>query len=202
MRTTSPSTASTTIPSGARAASSASSRTGSAAAMASTSTAAAPRSCRPRPTTPRTTGSTSPSTPDRRAGELGRRSSPRPRRCTSPENRLTVGTITATDADVNALTYAIAGGADAARFTIDAPDRRAALRDRAELRGPGRRGRQQRLRPDGQRQRRHRAAPVTQAITVTVTDVNETGGDVERLRRDRTRRRRPRPTTRPTTSSA
>ena len=39
---------------------------------------------------------------------------------TSPENRLTVGTITATDANANPLTYAIAGGADAALFTIDA----------------------------------------------------------------------------------
>ena len=39
---------------------------------------------------------------------------------TSPENRLTVGTITATDANVDPLTYAIVGGADAARFTIDA----------------------------------------------------------------------------------
>ena len=39
---------------------------------------------------------------------------------TSPENRLIAGTITATDADGNPLTYSIAGGADAARFTIDA----------------------------------------------------------------------------------
>jgi VCBS repeat-containing protein len=39
---------------------------------------------------------------------------------TSPENRLTAGTITATDGDVNPLTYAIVGGADAARFTINA----------------------------------------------------------------------------------
>ena len=39
---------------------------------------------------------------------------------TSPENRLTVGTITATDANANPLTYAIAGGADAELFTIDA----------------------------------------------------------------------------------
>jgi Ca2+-binding RTX toxin-like protein len=38
------------------------------------------------------------------------------------ENTTTVGTITATDADIPAqtLTYSIAGGADAARFTIDA----------------------------------------------------------------------------------
>ncbi|WP_147157243.1 DUF4082 domain-containing protein, partial [Reyranella soli] len=43
-----------------------------------------------------------------------------PATLTSPENRLVAGTITATDANVNPLTYAIAGGADAARFTIDA----------------------------------------------------------------------------------
>ena len=81
------------------------------------------------------------------------------------------------------------------------PDRAAALRHRAELRGPGRRGRQQRLRPDRQRQRRHRA-----------------GGDpgdhrhrhrpgrerhrLERVRHRPRRRRRPRQPTRPTTSSA
>ena len=47
---------------------------------------------------------------------------------TSPENRLTVGTITATDANANPLTYAIVGGADAARFTIDAQTGAAALR--------------------------------------------------------------------------
>ena len=39
---------------------------------------------------------------------------------TSPENRSLVTTITATDANANPLTYAIAGGADAALFTIDA----------------------------------------------------------------------------------
>ncbi|HEX2885663.1 N,N-dimethylformamidase beta subunit family domain-containing protein, partial [Vineibacter terrae] len=39
---------------------------------------------------------------------------------TSPENRLAAGTITASDPDANPLTYAIVGGADAARFTIDA----------------------------------------------------------------------------------
>ena len=39
---------------------------------------------------------------------------------TSPENRSLVATITATDANANPLTYAIAGGADAALFTIDA----------------------------------------------------------------------------------
>ncbi len=76
---------------------------------------------------------------------------------TSPENRLSVGTITATDADANPLTYAIAGGADAALFTIDAQTGLLQLRPHAELRGSGRRGRQQRLRPDRQRQRRHRA---------------------------------------------
>ena len=35
------------------------------------------------------------------------------------ENQTAVGTVTATDADGNALVYAIAGGADAAKFTIN-----------------------------------------------------------------------------------
>ncbi len=39
---------------------------------------------------------------------------------TSSENRSLVATITATDANASPLTYAIAGGADAALFTIDA----------------------------------------------------------------------------------
>ncbi len=37
-----------------------------------------------------------------------------------PENRATIGMITADDADGNSIAYAIVGGADAARFTIDA----------------------------------------------------------------------------------
>ena len=76
---------------------------------------------------------------------------------TSPENRLTAGTITATDGDVNPLTYAIVGGADAARFTINAQTGVLSFVSAPDYRGPGRRGRQQRLRPDRQRQRRHRA---------------------------------------------
>lgn len=43
-----------------------------------------------------------------------------PANLASPENRADVGVVTATDADGNAITYAISGGADAARFTIDA----------------------------------------------------------------------------------
>ena len=138
--------------------------------------------------------------PVRRAGELG------PdhhlgRDANLAENRLIVGTITATDADGNPLTYAIAGGADAARFTINAADRAAALRHHAEFRGPGRRGRQQRLQADSERQRRHRRR-------------GDQGDHRHRHRPGRerqpartssarpTRRRRPRQPTRPTTSSA
>ncbi|MDP3494090.1 MAG: DUF4082 domain-containing protein, partial [Hyphomonadaceae bacterium] len=39
---------------------------------------------------------------------------------TTPENSTTVGLVTATDADNNVITYAIAGGVDASRFTINA----------------------------------------------------------------------------------
>ena len=52
------------------------------------------------------------------------------------ENTTAVTTVTATDADAGAtLTYSITGGADAAKFDINADDRRSHLHDRAELRG-------------------------------------------------------------------
>ena len=37
-----------------------------------------------------------------------------------PENQQTAGTISATDADGDALSYSITGGADASKFTISA----------------------------------------------------------------------------------
>ena len=68
--------------------------------------------------------------------------------------------------------YAIVGGADAARFAIDAGDRRAELRRGAELRGTRRCGADNVYDvtvqvSDGT------AAPTRQAIAVTVTDVND-----------------------------
>ena len=115
------------------------------------------------PTSTRTAARSSPRTA---AAPRRRSTSPRtPRR--SPRSRRPTPTPGTT------LTYSITGGADAAKFTINADDRRADLRRRAELRGPDRRRRQQRL-------RRHRAGlrrqPLTdtQAIAVTVTNVNDT----------------------------
>ena len=72
------------------------------------------------------------------------------------ENTTAVTTVTATDVDTGAtLTYSIAGGADAAHFTINADDRRAELRRRTGLRDADRRRRQQRLRRDRAGERRH-----------------------------------------------
>ena len=62
------------------------------------------------------------------------------------ENATAVTTVTATDADAGAtLTYSISGGADAAKFTINATTGVAELRLGARLRDPHRRRRQQRL---------------------------------------------------------
>ena len=66
------------------------------------------------------------------------------------ENTTAVTTVTATDADAGAtLTYSIVGGADAAKFTINAIDRGADVRVGARLRDPDRCRRQQRLRRAG-----------------------------------------------------
>src|SRR5262249_10252140 len=43
-----------------------------------------------------------------------------PATASAAENQLVAATVSASDVDGDALTYAIAGGADAARFTIDA----------------------------------------------------------------------------------
>ena len=72
------------------------------------------------------------------------------------ENTTAVTTVTATDPDAGAtLTYSIVGGADAAKFTINANDRRADLRLRARLREPDRCRRQQCLRRHRPGLRRH-----------------------------------------------
>ena len=105
--------------------------------------------------------------PRQRTGHhLARGASASPRTRRSPA-RSPPPTPTATP-----LTYAIAGGADAGALHHRRHDRRAPLPHRAQLRGPGRRRRQQRLQPDGQRLRRHLAA-VERAVAVTVTDVVE-----------------------------
>ena len=90
------------------------------------------------------------------------------------ENTTAVTTVTATDADLPAqtLTYSIIGGADAAKFTINAQHRGAELPRRPPTTRPDRRRREQRLRRDRAGQRRH-AEPTRQAIAVTVTAVND-----------------------------
>ncbi len=72
------------------------------------------------------------------------------------ENTTAVTTVAATDADAGGtLIYTIVGGADAARFTINPTTGALSFRERAGLRGPGRCGRQQRLRRHRAGQRRH-----------------------------------------------
>ena len=65
------------------------------------------------------------------------------------EGVATVGDVVATDPEGEGVSYAIAGGADAALFDDRRRHGGAHLQDRARLRGAGRRGRQQRLRRDG-----------------------------------------------------
>ena len=65
------------------------------------------------------------------------------------ENSTAVTTVTATDPDAGAtLRFSLAGGADAAMFTINANDGRLVLHHGARLRGAGRCGRKQCLRRD------------------------------------------------------
>ena len=89
------------------------------------------------------------------------------------ENQTVVGTVTATDPDGNALTYAIAGGADAARFTINAATGALSFVSSPNFEAPA----------DADGNNIYQvtvstsdgtAAPVTQALSVTVTDVDET----------------------------
>ncbi len=61
------------------------------------------------------------------------------------ENGTAVTTVTATDVDGPSLTYSISGGADAAKFTINASTGVAQLRRGPGLRGADRRRRRQRL---------------------------------------------------------
>ena len=93
---------------------------------------------------------------------------------TSPENRSLVATITATDANANPLTYAIAGGADAALFTIDAQTGLLRFVSNPNYEAPADAGANNVYDltvsvSDGI------APPVTQAITVSVTDRAENG---------------------------
>ena len=60
------------------------------------------------------------------------------------ENATAVTTVTATDPDAGAtLTYSIVGGADAAKFAVDASTGALVIRLGARLREPDRRRRQQ-----------------------------------------------------------
>ena len=90
------------------------------------------------------------------------------------ENTTAVTTVTATDADLPAqtLTYSITGGADAAKFTINARTGALSFLAAPDYESPTDAGGEQRLRRDGAGQRR-RGCTDTQAIAVTVTPVND-----------------------------
>ncbi|MBP1807042.1 N,N-dimethylformamidase beta subunit family domain-containing protein [Rubellimicrobium aerolatum] len=91
---------------------------------------------------------------------------------TAAENQVVVGTVQATDADGNPLTYAIAGGADAALFSINAATGALAFKAAPNFEAPGDVGGNNVYDvilgvTDG------KSAAVTRATTVTVTNVNE-----------------------------
>jgi hypothetical protein len=92
---------------------------------------------------------------------------------TSPENRLVAGTVTASDPDGNGLVYAISGGADAARFSMNASTGELSFRTAPNFETPA----------DSNSDNLYQvtvtvsdgiAAPVAQNLQVAVTDVDET----------------------------
>ena len=89
------------------------------------------------------------------------------------ENATAVTTVTATDADLPAqtLTYSISGGADAAKFTIDATTGALSFVAAPDFEAPTDAGANNVY--DGQVQADGRHTPDTQAIAVTVTAVND-----------------------------
>lgn len=93
---------------------------------------------------------------------------------TLAENKTAIGAVTATDADGNALTYAVAGGTDAAHFTIDSRTGALSFVKAPDFELP--------LDADGDNVYNVTvsasdgvAAAVTKAVSVNVTDVDETG---------------------------
>lgn len=97
-----------------------------------------------------------------------------PAALSSPENRTSVGFVTAEDADGNAITYAISGGADAARFAIDAQTGLLSFVNAPNFELP----------TDANGDNIYQvtvsasdgvAAPVTKALSIGVTDVDESG---------------------------
>ena len=96
---------------------------------------------------------------------------------TAPENQLVAGTIAATDGNGDVLAYAIAGGADAALFSINASTGALSFVSAPDYEAPADAGANNVYDitvsvSDGI------APPVSQAITVTVTDTVESGSNV------------------------
>ncbi len=89
------------------------------------------------------------------------------------ENSTAVTTVTAIDPEADTVAYSLAGGADAARFAIDAGSRRAALPRGAEFRDARRRRCRQRLSGGRPRHRQRRRVFGSQSLAVTVTDADE-----------------------------
>ena len=103
------------------------------------------------------------------------------------ENTTAVTTVTATDPDAGAtLTYSIIGGADAAKFTINAATGVLTLCLGAGLRSADRCRRQQCLRREVQVS--DGTLTDTQAIAVTVTNVRRGAGRSPRMAAARRRR--------------
>ncbi|HPI48149.1 MAG TPA: DUF4082 domain-containing protein, partial [Hyphomonadaceae bacterium] len=92
---------------------------------------------------------------------------------TIAENTTAVGSVTATDAQSNPITYAISGGADAAKFTINASTGALAFVTAPNYEAPTDTGANN-VYDIIVSASDNIAAPVTKAVTVTVTDVAET----------------------------
>ena len=100
-----------------------------------------------------------------------------PAAASAAENQLVAATLSATDANGDALTYAIAGGSDAARFTIDASTGVLSFVSAPDFEAPADAGANNVYDvtvsvSDGT------AAPVTQTLAITVADVFENSAPV------------------------
>ena len=146
-----------------------------------------------------------------RPGHHARTAAARRRRSTSPRTATAVTTVTATDADAGAtLTYSIAGGADAAKFTINAATGALSFVSAPDFEVPTDAGGNNVY--DVTVQVSDGTNTDTQAIAVTVTNVNDNapvitsnGGGAtasvnvaENAHRGRPRSRRPTPMPAPT----
>ena len=95
-------------------------------------------------------------------------------RCRWPKTRRPLTTVAASDANGDTITYSISGGADQAKFTINAATGALAFLSAPDFEADRCQSRQ-RLSGDGHGQRRSRRHRDTQQISVSVTNVADGG---------------------------